>query len=524
MAVWVTPTEPVRARNLRRSRILAGTLLAAFLGWFGGPTASSTIPPLGLGRHPAHFQTGPSSTRANHGYATGDRIASIPVESYVLSAEPKAIGLQFLGASQSYLAKQGLSLTAITPNGRHLSLPLTITPTGFVGYQVHHPLQPGPWTFQLHSLQYGRTPRWTVHVQPVLKLPRPTSAGRAALETLNALRLTLHLHSVVWSRRLALAAIYHARYVATYGYQDPSFHVERPGPLYFGTKPWDRDLRAGWPDASTGEVGVAGPRPVSGPLFIAALTNTVYHRLGLLSPNALAAGSAADLGSKDSATIMDIGYGYRSDLPLAVAFPPPGAQGVATAWTDNESPDPVPGGQGRRYGYPVTLDCPTIHSLGEATIQLTRGKKVVSAYVDAPGVGDMGPNQIGLVPKSPLEPFSTYRVSVVSDNVTYNNGLLGSLDEWWQFRTGGAAESVYLVPQGTRLMAVLAVPGQLNSLPGTRVAITIRHHSQAFHRTAIIGPTGAARVTLPHITPGLWIATAVTDTGNQGRVTWTVAR
>jgi len=488
-------------------------LLAGILGAIGGRMAPAMLSPLGWVAYLGSYQAGPMSTAANHGYAPPNEVQSIPVESYTASVEPAAIGVQFMDASAKELKRQHLQMTMRQGSGPPRRVPVEVTGTGFAGYRPAHPLSPGRYQFRLGSPQLGYTPTWTVTIQPTLTLAPPNQDGLQAMALLNQLRAALGLPAVTWSANLALAAGFHAAYVAHYGYNHPSFHIEEQGPLYFGTHPWDRDLRAGWRDASTGEVGIAAANPVPGPVFVAALIDTVYHRLGLLSANLTAVGMERVRGASDAAAMMDTAYGYRPNLPLAIAYPPPNAVGVPTEWFDNEDPDPVPNGQGGLYGFPITLDCPTVDSLGSVTMALLQGGVVVPSYLDRPGVGDMQPNQVALVPKSPLRPDTTYEVVMVSPNVQFNDGLVMPLDERWLFTTGGN-QSVFAAVYGRRVMAVVDTPGGVGPAHPARVRVVFRHGSSVRAVTVLVGASGLGWRPLPPLGRGRWTLTASLPTGN----------
>lgn len=504
-----------RRRRTRRRRI-GLVLVFALGGAFGGRALIPALPPLAWLAYVGHFVAGPASTQKNHGYGPPDQIASIPVESYTASVRPSAIGVQFIAASAPELRRQHLTMTIRAGKGKPHPVPITVTPDGFAGWRLPKALSPGQYTFQIGSQALGVTPSWTVTLNPTLKLPPPGTEGEEARAVLNQVRAGLGLDPTLFSPELELAARYHARYVAHYGYNHPSFHVESRGPLYFGTNPWDRDLRAGWMDASTGEVGIAASNPVPGPLFIAALLDTVYHRLGLLDPNLNAVGMASAAGAEAGATMMDLSYVYRTDLPLAMAYPPPGAVGVATAWYDNEAPDPVPHGQGGLFGYPITLDFPTVDTLGHVAIALVQDGHVVPAYVDPPGAGDMEPNQVALVPKAPLQPATTYEVVAVSQNALFNDGTTRAVTERWTFSTGHDT-SVYTGVYRRALLVAVDTPGALPPGLATVVHVTFLNGKAAVPLTVHVGASGVAAVPLPALTPGRWTILAVTGGGNEGK-------
>ena len=510
--------EPALPRSPRWFR-WAALLAASAAALVGGLSGHASQPPLALDTYVGQFQAGPASTALNHGYGSLDDLATVPTPSYRTTVAPKALGMQFLNVSRATLAGAHFVMYAHPPRGRWRAVPVVFGADGFVGYRPAKPLTRGAWQFRLESQQLGVFPPWTVTVAAERPLPAPTRAGMLALAFLNAARAEQGSPAVQWSARLSLASLAHARYVAHLGYHDPSFHVERPGPFYTGRFPWDRDLAAGWPDTSTGEVGIGGPSSVPGPLFIGELLDTVYHRLGLLSPNAYAVGYGAAAGPKANAEIMDIAYGYRSTLPRAVAYPRPGATGVATAWTDLESPSPVPHGAGQVFGYPITLDCPTVARLRQASADLTLPSgAAVPAVLDRPGTGGLAPNQLALVPREPLAPDTTYVVTVESAVVQFNDGHVGSLTERWSFRTGSGAQSVYAATQGRRLDIAVDEAGVGAPAPET-VRVTLAQGNRRIHLAARV-VHGLAHAQLPAHLAGRWQITVVTPHGNSGRTTW----
>ena len=518
----LVPIGPGRAsppRTTPRWSRWALLLVVSAAGIVGGLSAQPSGPPLALATYVGHFQAGPASTALNHGYGSLEDLATVPTPSYRATVAPKALGMQFLNVSRATLRSAHFVMYAHPPRSGWRTVPVTIGGNGFVGYRPPQPLRRGAWQFRLESQRLGVFSPWTVTVAAEQALPPPTPAGLTALAFLNAARAAEGSRPVVWSRRLSVAARAHALYLGHLGYHDPSFHVEKPGPFFTGRFPWDRDMAAGWTDTSTGEVGIGGPSPVPGPLFIAELLDTVYHRLGLMSPNAYAAGYGADVGPKSAAEIMDIAYGYRPTLPRAVAYPKPGTTGVATTWTDFESPSPVPHGHGQVFGYPITLDCPTVARLGQVSADVTLPSgTVVPVMLDRPGTGGLAPNQLAMVPKEPLAPDTTYVVTVEAASVQYNDGHVGSLAERWAFHTGGGAQSVYAAAGGRRLQVAIDEAGG-----GPPVAETVRATLMQGARRIQLSVRvahGLGSTALPRGLHGSWTVVVTTPHGNRGETRW----
>jgi hypothetical protein len=514
--------RPASRRWVAGGVLLAGGLVA---GW-AAPVVS-TVPLFSVLHYHGGFQGGPPSTARNHGYlpwALVGTAPSIPVESYTAVVAPHAVGVQFVAAAPGALRRSGLRLTMGLPDGRRRVWRPRVTAAGLALGVFPRGLSPGTWQFVLGDPVLGYTPPWTVTVPSGAQgdLSDPAGAAAvAALSLLNGVRHTLGLDAATWGGPLARASLWHARYLARYGPDHPSFHVEEPGPGYYGRMPWDRDLRAGWPDGSTGEVGITAPTPLAGPVAVGALLDTVYHRLELLSANLTTLGFAEASGTAGAAAIMDLAFGYRPDLPLAVAYPPPGARGVPVAWLDTETPDPVPHGAGGVFGYPVTLDFPTVNRLGPTTLVLLQGTRVVPAFVVGPGRGDLAPNQVALVPRRALRPHTRYTVVSLAPRARFNDGSSLAVVERWQFWTGGGDQSVYAAYHGRALL--ITVDDAASDMVAAGVPLLVHIIGpRTVRASTITAPDGVAvfPVKLP---PGRYAALITTASGGEARLRFVVA-
>jgi uncharacterized protein YkwD len=511
---------------VRRQLIIGVLVVAAGLGTMAGPTGAPGLVPGAIARFHGRFVAGPPSTAANRGYlppALAGEALSVPVESYQPLIRPRRIGVQFVGLSARGLRRADVALSVTPPDGHARWVAPAVSPTGLVWWAWPTRSGSGSWRFVVGSDTLGFTTPWTVTVTPGIAPASPvaeTGSAERALALLNGIRRNLGLDAVGWGSPLARASRWHAQYLARYGTSRPSFHVEAPGPGYYGRLPWDRDLRAGWPDASTGEVGVTAPTVLAGPVTVATLLDTVYHRLSLLSGNLLALGVGSASGPVTAATIMDLGFAYRTRLHLAVAYPAPNQRGVPTAWLDTETPNPVPGGVGRVFGYPVTLDCPTAQNLGPTTMALILGRHPVPAYTDAPGSGDLAGNQVALVPKRPLRPHRLYTVVVLAPSVHFYNGSVAPLYERWSFRTGGGDQAVYVAYQGGTLL--MAVDDAASDMVAAGVPLTVHIAGRLLlTRSTITAPDGVATLRL-RLPPGPYRAVVTTASGGRGTTQWRV--
>ncbi len=438
---------------------MAGASMALGQSFTPVPSAPASIVPVPL---PVF---GPESTQANRGYESANVISPVVPSSYTAYVSPRNIGLQFLGDAPAHLRRDGLRVSVSGPHGTDVHGPAVVGADGFAGLNLTRPLAPGVYTVRLASPGFARNATtWQLQVRP-LSHGRMASIRKAVarstrseyLQTLNAQRSNLGEHAVHWNNSLALAAAAQAVYLWRNGYGAPSFHVESRGRADFtGTTPWARDMSFGWKSTLDGEVGIEWSQPLPAVAVVQDLIDTVYHRLSMLSPNVLAVGAGESTGAT-GAVVMDLGYGYRPDLPYAITYPASGQVGVPTGWTDMESPDPVPGGFSHSFGYPITVDFPTVQALSHVTVHLLLRGHVVPITEDLPGAGSMATNQMGIVPRRALQPRATYTVEVAAQAAMNNGQSSQPVRLRWDFTTGASARSVAVDPQSGRRVAVSVV-------------------------------------------------------------------
>ncbi len=398
--------------------------------------------------HLTRFLFGPYSTVDNFGYESNGEISPIIPTSYTAWRSPRTLGIQFIGDSPANLRADQFSLSVSGPHGPIRGLKAHYTTTGFVGWKLPR-LPVGTYHVTFLTPLFKRSQSsWTitiVHPKVPLAPVHETANDRVSLDTLNAYRTLLDEPRVTWSTSLAYAATAHARYLSVNGYNAPSFHMENPRRVDFSARtPWDRDLLYGWQSVLDGEVGIEWTNPLPPVAVVQDLMDTVFHRLSLLSGNLLSSGEGSSAGNT-GAVVMDLGYGYNPSLPLAIAYPRPGQTGVPIAWVDLESPDPVPHGFGHRFGYPITIDFPTIESLKTVRFGLFLGRNKVPVYADRPGVNSLSDNQIGMVPQRALFPGTVYTV-IVQGQALFNSGVVRPVNLHWSFQTGRGSESLAAAP------------------------------------------------------------------------------
>ncbi|MCY0864443.1 MAG: CAP domain-containing protein [Sulfobacillus sp.] len=467
-------------------------------------------------------QFGPWATAAHDGYESGDLISPIVPPPVVNQVSPRWLGVQFIGDSRQHLLHDDLRLTVAKAGKLVVDQRLTEEYNGFVGFRLRHPLAPGTYRASLVAPGFSGSPEtwsFTVRKNPIALNRTPSRNVARVLAALNTLRTVMGLSPVAFDASLAAASEAHVLYLARHGYDTPSFHEESSGQTGFtGVNPWDRDLAFGWPEPVAGEVGIETGSPILPEFLVQDLIDTVYHRLALLSDNLESLGLGEHWGDNGSA-VMDLGFGYRPTLPSAIVYPYPGQPGVPTRWVDWESPDPAGSGEGQTFGYPITVDLPTVDRVMSWRLTLWKSGRPVPGITDAPGTGDLDPNQAGFIPQSPLAPDTPYTV-VVRGRAQYNGGVTKAFAYTWTFATGGGGLSVSAAVEPPRVILGVSQTGTGTAVPG----MTIR----LFRRVALnqlvpvatgrSDPSGMAVFSLAGDAPGLY--EAVTSTGNAVVFSW----
>ena len=479
--------------TFRIGKVMVLLLLACAGTLLDGRVTNFTIPFQvdGISSVP-YTSFGPYSTRINDGYESENIISPVIPNSYQTFRSPHHVGVQFIGDNPKKLKSDHFQLQLTGPQGVVKTGPLSYESSGFVGVPVSGTLAPGQYIVRFLTPGFQTAvSTWRIEVNPWsasqirdLGSYLGTRLQGAYLSALNTVRSRLYESDVKWSQSLAYAAAAHARYLQRNGYHQPSFHLEQPSkPGFSGSDPWNRDMSFGWSSPLDGEVGIEWSVPVAPLTVIQNLIDTVYHRLSILSPNAVAIGTGDSTGPS-GAVVMDLGFGYRSALPLAVVYPAANQQGISTGWVDIESPDPVPGGFSRQFGYPITVDFPTVQQLADVKTQLTMGHTVVPTATDLPGFHNMASNQLGIVPSSVLRPNTHYSVSVTADAL-FNNDHRRRVHLQWHFATGGSDQSVAVEPlSAVRLLVSVVKAGSGVPIAGEALRI---YRSRPSSRAVVVG-------------------------------------
>jgi hypothetical protein len=168
---------------------------------------------------------------------------------------------------------------------------------------------------------------------------------------------------------------------------------------------------------------------------------TFYHRVALLNPATREVGLAA-LRPGDEVAVFVLDFGNRPPANREVIlYPGNGQEGLPLEFAGQESPNPVPKDAGDRPpGFPVTITFPAGRIVRDVVATLEEDKgRAVPAWVSSPeepappGERHQG-DTVCLIPKAPLRPETTYKVSA--------RAKVGG-EGWsrsWRFTTGKIAK------------------------------------------------------------------------------------
>lgn len=184
------------------------------------------------------------------------------------------------------------------------------------------------------------------------------------------------------------------------------------------------------PGAWAGGHSVIAPGGGDGVEAIDQWMGTFYHRTPLLDPGLLRVG----LGQSRDVVVLDSGSMVTfCNETWHVGWPHAGATDVPTRFVP-ELPNPVPGEDQSRFGYPITLQVGVRAdgSEAQAEMRLLDGNEVVPCWYSTPQKPTYAelapPGAFCLIPKAHLRPSTTYTVEARFPRE--NNELR------WTFRTG----------------------------------------------------------------------------------------
>jgi hypothetical protein len=146
---------------------------------------------------------------------------------------------------------------------------------------------------------------------------------------------------------------------------------------------------------------------------------SLLHRIPLLQSRLRKIGYGSAAGGPAKVTVVldaTNGMGAGKDAPVVV-YPADGQKDVPTAFSP-EIPDPIPESPDKKAGYPVTA----IFSEGalvkdvKASLKDAAGNEIPVwlSSPEKPAAVDYQRNTVGLIPKEPLRPLTTYTVSMAA--------------------------------------------------------------------------------------------------------------
>jgi len=238
------------------------------------------------------------------------------------------------------------------------------------------------------------------------------AAAQRALDSVNAVRAAAGLPPVRLDSRLTQSAESHSYYWLFNNLSptvaDLGIHKETAGlPGYSGDYPWTRATAFAYPDQRIGEDITHVGDPVHA---VQSWVDSVYHRFPILRPDLV------DIGYADAVVgpllIEDMEFGFATPQPATpVVYPASGETSVSAIFVDNELPDPVPPGDPRTTGYPVTVTFAAGYSVQLTSFAVTGpGGHAVAAYLLAPS--EATENSASLLPVAPLAANTTYTASI----------------------------------------------------------------------------------------------------------------
>src|SRR5438477_4051383 len=279
------------------------------------------------------------------------------------------------------------------------------------------------------------------------------------LQSLNDHRFAVGAPTIAADPRVDAAAQNHANYSSANGYMG---HYETSGlPYYTGYAPRDRVAAAGWSTSFVSEVATGGSSALAG---VNQLWDAPYHRLGMMHPNSVATGwGYSTLGSRGS-VVGDFVYDFSQRPVSFVRSPAAGQTGIATSWSGQESPNPLPAGVSGPVGYPIMV----VYSAGQnvtmraAEVVAPDGSRLPIYYAPQQFEYDY---QV-IIPQRPLAAGTKYHVRF---DINVNSVMTTNQ---WDFTTAGASSTS--VPPSPFHSAFLSESPWPTLVAGTSTSLTVK--------------------------------------------------
>ncbi len=283
---------------------------------------------------------------------------------------------------------------------------------------------------------------WNPYLPGATRASNISGEEALALERINLRRSQVELPVVARNTMIDTAARAHSNYLALNNLTG-HFQSQSQFPNGFtGNNPGSRITAAGYNWTSYNEVIAFGP--ASGATAIDNLIEAIYHRFGLFSTRA----SEVGIGMVDTHPA----YQYVLTADLATTRSPTPSQpdtwigvypysGQADTprdfYSDEESPDPVPGAN--RVGYPISLhvDANLTLAMSSFTVKNAAGQTLAGSTLKSSSDSNTPASVVAFIPTSPFDYGSSYTARFV--------GAVGGapIDKSWSFSTAPLANIAF---------------------------------------------------------------------------------
>lgn len=288
----------------------------------------------------------------------------------------------------------------------------------------------------------------------------PIDEEAAALRQANLRRQQIGLPVVAPNAQIAAAAAAHSAYLATHNLTGHYENASQYPAGFTGITPGNRLDAAHYGWSTYSEVISAGPP--TGALAVESLIQAIYHRFGLFAPAVNEAGAGFVDNHPAYGSMLTLDLGRRGTLTDGIpsgwvgVYPAAGQTGVPRDfYSDEESPDPVPGVN--RVGYPVSLHVGHALNLTVAsfTLKTTGGQNIPVTRLAAATDTHTPSSAAAIIPTQPLAAGQAYTASFSGSadgaTVTMNWSFTTTTDSALRFAPAnpcipvGIARTVYLV-------------------------------------------------------------------------------
>jgi uncharacterized protein YkwD len=296
----------------------------------------------------------------------------------------------------------------------------------------------------------------------------------AMLERLNRVRRQAELPPVELDDDLSRGCRLHAKYLA--------LNARHPKVLGMGAHDEHADLPGFTPEGAragkASDIAMGDQDPIDA---LEGWMATLYHRVPLLEPKLSKVGFGCARGDKLGwVTVLDVANGRDKGLrPHPVFWPVDGQTDVPLEFPPGgETPNPILDDKSGRAGYPITAFFPHQSPLfkAQATLEDAKGQRVECWFSspDAPANPKIDKSFQGtticLIPKEPLRPSGTYRVSLTGEQ------LGAAWRKSWTFTTAKAGMSPSEAVQ--RAADRINRARQAAGLPAVRVDVELSRRCQ----------------------------------------------